>query len=258
MHDYNRIRYGYEAMTFNSGTIEVSNMNEGNYYLEFIDTYTGKLISSSTTTVSANKMLLVNYPSFTKDIAVKIVHESEYYQSIDMFSSSEMNSTYTIQNKSKITLYASGYSIGGLSDTCRFAYLETNGNFSFVARINKANYGGNGANAGIMLRDSLGGSSNMVFVGYTNYGTYETVYRLSAGSTANKVKFNETLNLGCYLKISKVDNEISTYISKDGINYQLMQKVECTFATSLIGVAASNINEYGYAKAIFDNISFSR
>ncbi|MCQ2793554.1 MAG: hypothetical protein MJ221_03985 [Bacilli bacterium] len=258
MYDYNQIRYGYIERQINAGTFEITNMIQGDYSLEFVDTYNGKILSTAEVTVGTNKKLVVSYPAFMKDFGIKIVLNSDYYQSVDMTSSATMNSSYTIQNKSKITVYGTGYSVSGISDSCRFVYLSTSNNFTYTARLDKANYGGNGANAGIMVRESLGGASKMVFVGYTNYGTYETVYRQNTGNTAVRQKYGETLNLGCYIRIVKQDSEVSTYISNDGINFNLAKTLTMDLTTSYIGVAVSNTNESGYAKGVFSNITFSR
>lgn len=258
MNDYNQTRYGYVPQTMSAGSFEITNMNEGTYYLEFVNTYNGQISEAGTVAVGANKRLVINYPAFVKDFAIKVVHEDEYYLSEDMIQNPNLTSTYTLQNKTKVTLYAAGYSISGISDTCRFAYRQVSGNFTYTARIDKANYGGNGANAGIMIRDNLAGASKMIFVGLANGVNYETVTRVMTGTGAVRERLTNRCNLNSYVRIEKQDSKVLLYISEDGINYSLIKEVALTFSNPYIGVAASNTNSNGYAKAIFSNITLAR
>ena len=257
-YDYNFTSEGYEAKEMVSGNITITNMLPGNYFIEFIDNYTGNAIDVVNATCGDNGKLIITYPSFEKDISAKVVKEEDYYQSADIASSGQNftpTASYTIQNPAQVTIYSLGNDIGGSGDSGRFAYLTVTGNFTYTARIEKTNHGAAGAKGGVMVRDNLNSGSKMSFIGCYDDGNYISLQRKSSAVNAVATLAGRH-SLGCYLRIVRNGLILSTYMSEDGLNYTLVSEMqyEKLSDTLLVGLMCSNKNMYGYSKAVFKDI----
>jgi hypothetical protein len=65
-------RMQYSAQPMNGIKFQLTNMMNVNYQVEFIDTWTGDIVSTIEVQ-SSNGSLTIEVPDFTKDIAVKII-----------------------------------------------------------------------------------------------------------------------------------------------------------------------------------------
>ena len=261
MYDYPYTSTGYQAMQIAAGSIKISEMKAGEYFVEYIDTYSGEIYDVRNISTSTN-VLEVPYPEFYKDIAIRVIHANNYYQSEDI-AVTGANFTpsvgYTHQNENGITLYAPGVDIGGSGDSGRFAYLMVTGDFIYTARLDKFNYSWHGAKAGLMARCDLLSGSKMAFIGCYDNANYIAMQRKSTAVNAVGTNYG-CAELGAYLRLQRVGNTISTYISFDGKEF--IKVSEMTYKTlpdqMMVGVMASNRNAYGYNKAIFSDVTLQQ
>lgn len=263
MYDYVHTSNGYKETNITSGQIEINDLNDGKYIAIFINPYTNEIIDEEELEANNNKLIL-NYPSFTKDILVKIINDNDYYKSFDIYSGNDDSgfipySSYTIQKGNSIELYANGYDIGGTSDSGRFAYVAVNGDFEYTVRLDKTNYSANGAKAGIMFRDDFSSSAKMMFVGCYNNCNFISLYRKMPGLPSGFDNYGSGY-LNCYLRIKRIGNIVESYISFDGIEYTKLSSVSYDNLNDqlYIGCIAANKNTLGYNEAIFSNITLTR
>lgn len=259
-HDYIFTKDGYSPAHMLQGTVTLSGYDDGEYAVEWIDTYTGETVAETTANAAAGK-LTVTYPAFTKDIAAKIISDKAYYESVNIYSGNNDDGyvplrSYTAQNASALELYTSGHDIGGTADSGRFAYRTVTGDFTYTARVDSNNYGGSGAKAGIMVRESDATSSKMAFIGAMNGGDFVSIQRTAAGMQASFERYG-IADMGTYVRITRTGNTLSTYVSEDGKSFTLVKATEYKSLkdTLLVGVMACNKNTYGYNKARFGDVT---
>ncbi len=264
LYDYPQTLEGYAGDEMAEGTVRIEGMKAGSYIAQWIDTYRGAMLSETSAVADANGVLTLPYPAFRKDIAVKLVHADVYFESYNMYSGNDDGgfvplSSYTRQDADSVTLYANGYDIGGTSDAGRFAYRRIRGDFTFTARLDRANYSANGAKAGIMVRDGLASAARMAFLGCSNGGEFAALYRKTAGTPAGYDRYGMA-QMGTYLRIERHGNVLVAYLSEDGAAYKKVSEQEFAGLADelLVGVMAANKNTLGYNKAVFHDISFGQ
>ena len=154
-------------------------------------------------------------------------------------------------------MYTASAEIGGLSDDCRFAYLEVTGDFVYTARVTQTNFMGEFSKAGIMIRNSLTPTSKMVFLGVNGIGQVSVIKRLSSLPAIGQWL---DFYIGGYLRFERKGNTINTYISYDGRDYELIEEVEFLNLNNTIylGVASNSKNTFGYNYSLFENIKLSQ
>ncbi len=264
MHDYNYVSKGYSPVPMPASSLTVTGMPAGDYMLEYIDPYTGEIFPEGSAHAGTDGKLVINYPAFTRDIAVKIIHGDVYYTSYNMYSGNDDNgfvphSSYTLQNTDTVTLYANGYDIGGTSDSGRYAYLTVKGDFVYTARLDRTNYSANGAKAGVMVRDSLASAARMTFVGCYNNGAFLALNRKTAGLPAAFANYGSA-SLGTYLRVQRKGSVLTTFVSEDGTNFvKLSEETFNNLPDELyVGVMAANKNTLGYNKAVFNHVILNK
>ena len=253
-HDYNKTSEGYTPIQISNGSFTIDGMKNGEYVLTFIDTYEDKVLSE-VNAIATNGQLRVEYPSFYKDIAVKIIHKDSAYSMYQL--GVNMKSSYMIQNSTSITLYGGGSGIAANTDSGIYGYKKISGDFTYTTRLDKFNYGGANASAGIMLRQDESSGSMMSFVGMENASTIVGISRDSFGGLASKSALEKQYELGVYLRVERLGSKITASVSSNNIDFVIVREDNIQFENEvLIGVMACNINTFGYAKAEFRNIKF--
>jgi regulation of enolase protein 1 (concanavalin A-like superfamily) len=162
-----------------------------------------------------------------------------------------------------------GYHVVGYSDEFQYLYKSWSGDGEMIARIN-ALTGPAGAQAGVMVRNSLDASSQNVFI-YVNAngGRAVTVRQLdpvryTSGyyySVYNSETFPATSTASgvvppTWIKLVRESDGVMTYISTDGVNWQDYSWTTVTFpADQLIGLAVSSHQDGVTATATFDHVA---
>jgi hypothetical protein len=151
----------------------------------------------------------------------------------------------------------SGEAIGGVEDQMHFAYLETDGDCSIVARVSDL-VGGHPwyAHAGVMIRESLGGSGYYVTMMLTMGGT-RMQWRAGATDTwSSGTEGGSGFEVPCWVKLTRVGNEFTGYRSADGVNWIFVDTVTLSMAAECyIGLMTCANDSGELAIATFDNVN---
>jgi RHS repeat-associated protein len=153
------------------------------------------------------------------------------------------------------TVKGSGAGILGTADQMHFAYQPLSGDGTIVARI--VSLVGSGAQAGLMIRETLNaGAANAYVAYYPNY-TY-LFYRPSTGANTSQIANYVTATLPYWLKLVRSGNTFSGYQSTDGVTWvQVGTSQTITMAQNVyVGFAVSSDSNSSLATATFDSSSF--
>jgi poly(3-hydroxybutyrate) depolymerase/regulation of enolase protein 1 (concanavalin A-like superfamily) len=161
----------------------------------------------------------------------------------------EDNGTFVVEG--------SGGGIGGSEDQMHFAYLETDGDCSIVARVSDLTDGHPWyARAGVMIRESLGGSGRYVTMMLTLVGT-RMQWRVGPTDTWSSGTDGDSGDEApCWVKLTRIGNVFTGYRSEDGVNWTVVDSVTLSMAAECyIGLmtCASDNNEL--AIATFENVT---
>ncbi len=152
------------------------------------------------------------------------------------------------------TVKGSGAGILGTADQMHFVYQPLSGDGTIVARL--VSMVGSGAQAGVMIRETLNpGAASAYTAYYPNY-TY-LFYRPSTGANTSQQANYVTATLPYWLKLVRSGNTFSGYQSTDGVTWaQVGTSQTITMAQNVyVGFAVSSDNNSSLATATFDSSS---
>lgn len=161
-------------------------------------------------------------------------------------SASYANGVYTVSG--------AGADIWGTSDQFNYAYQPLSGNGTIIARMTSQTNTSSNAKAGIMFKQS------------TTAGDPYISIDVSPGTTGIKVQynFNGSIGAGTYtfpnawLKLSRVGNTFTAYVSGDGINWTTVVSKTLTMSTSAtVGLFSCSHKTTVDSVATFDNVSIT-
>ncbi|MNZ69664.1 hypothetical protein D3C78_879730 [compost metagenome] len=202
-----------------------NNVPEGTHFL------TARAIDDSgTSTQSSNVAIHVNREG---NIAP--------WQSTDIGTPGIAGHTQLGSSETNVVVKASG-DIGGSFDSFHFAYQPLTGNGEIVARIEHVTATDDGAEAGVMVRESLNPNSRFVglFIPYVKGGQkYIGMTRISEGGKV-AVKEPETLiQTPNWVKIVRLGDQFNSLLSSDGQSWTLFDSVDMPMnETVYFGLAA--------------------
>jgi RHS repeat-associated protein len=154
------------------------------------------------------------------------------------------------------TVTATGQSIGGTTDAMHFVDQSLSGDGTIVARVVSLS-GLASAQAGVMIRETLGATSTHAFAEATQYSGYFLYRATTGGSTVSSTSI--TVALPYWVKAVRSGSTFSAYASSDGVNWlQMGTSQTISMATNVyIGLAVSGDSNTTAATATFDNVSIS-
>lgn len=121
-------------------------------------------------------------------------------------------------NNGVFTLNGAGTQIWGGADSFHFVYRPLNGDGDIVARVNSLDFGSPGANAGVMIRESLNEGSRNAYVGISRQLEMSFTHRAETGfNTSYQSAGNVTT---FWVKLSRRGNQFTAYRSSDGVTWQ--------------------------------------
>lgn len=162
-------------------------------------------------------------------------------------------------NNDVFEIRASGQGIDGKSDSFFFTYQELSGDGEIVAKVMNLENTAPNAKAGVMIRESLEAGammatttivSNPTFTG--SVSAFET--RRTSGSSIKSSEFTPT-GIPKYLKLVRTGKEISSYVSENKEEWELLGKMVLNFSeTVYIGLAATSNLEGVATSANFSEV----
>jgi len=123
----------------------------------------------------------------------------------------------------KWTVTGAGSEIWGTNDSCHFAYKALVGDGAIIAKVESIQDTGTSAKAGVMIRTSLDQGAPRAWMAVTNRIEAEqnmrnlTVY--GGSYYANKVLPIAGTSASYWLKLERIGNVITGYLSPDGTNW---------------------------------------
>jgi RHS repeat-associated protein len=151
------------------------------------------------------------------------------------------------------TVQGAGQGISGTADAFHFVYQPVSGNGTIVARIVTV---GSGAQAGVMIRNSLNPADMMADADYY-VGSINFHYRTTPGGTASNL--DSSASLPYWVMLVRAGSTFSVYMAPDGVNWvQIGTSQTITMSQNVfIGLGVSSDTTSSLATATFDNVSIS-
>ena len=162
-------------------------------------------------------------------------------------------------NGGSLSVTGSGADIWGTADEFQFAYRTLTGDGELIARITSLSGSDPWAKAGVMLRESLDAGSRfglMLMTPGTNGAAFQ--YRTATGGSAAPSGSNDKVStLPRWVRITRVGNLVSGYLSADGVSWTLRNSVTLAnlAPTVYVGLAVTSHSDGNLATAVFDNVS---
>jgi RHS repeat-associated protein len=162
------------------------------------------------------------------------------------------NSSYT---NGIFTVSGSGLQFSGTEDAFHFVYRSLSGNGSITARVTMPF--GTGAEAGVMIRETLDGASANGTTVIPSAGVVEFNARTAAGGNTLSINSVSAALAPYWVELVRSGSTLSSYASPDGVNWNLVGNQTVNMAQNVyVGlVEASGTYPPSLATATFDNVS---
>lgn len=155
------------------------------------------------------------------------------------------------------TVKGSGTSISGTADQFNYAYQASGTNYTITARVVSMTNTNSGAQAGIMVRESLATDSVMANVNLTPSNGITWVYRSTTGATTGGSRA-ASLVAPYWIRLVRNGNTFTGYYSVDGVTWTQQGTTTISMASSAyIGLVVSSRTNSQLCTAVFDNVSIT-
>ena len=194
---------------------------------------------TKTTTISLTVRVLPSLPSVWSDGDIGSVGVAG--------AASYTNGAFTVAGAGSGTMITS-------TDSFHFVYQPFSGDGSIVARVLSVQ-GSSAAQAGVMVRETLGNGANHVFL--FDYSTSVLATERTTTGASSSYQSVGSATLPYWIKLTRSGNVFNMYGSSDGVNWvQLGTSQTVTMTQSVyVGLAVSNRNTASLATATFDSVS---
>lgn len=164
-------------------------------------------------------------------------------------SASYSNGTFTVNG--------SGTSISGTADQFNYAYQAAGTNYTITARVASMTNTNSGAQAGVMIRETLASGATMVNINLTPSNGVTWVYRSTTGGSASGGR-TSGLVAPYWVRLVRNGSTFTGYYSADGVTWTQEGTVTLTMASSsYIGLVVSSRTNSQLGTATFDNVSIT-
>ncbi|MGO4209965.1 SMP-30/gluconolactonase/LRE family protein [Terriglobus sp. 2YAB30_2] len=164
-------------------------------------------------------------------------------------SASYSSGTYTVNG--------SGSSISGTADQFNYAYQTAGTSYTITARVVSMTNTNSGAQAGVMIRETLATGSTMANINVTPGNGVTWVTRTTTGSATSG---SRTAGLAApyWVRVVRNGSTFTGYYSSDGVTWTQQGTVTISMASSAyIGLVVSSRNNAQLCTATFDNVSIT-
>lgn len=170
------------------------------------------------------------------------------------------SATFSNQNGRSFMMKGSGNAFGGKSDIHSYLYKKVSGNVSLSVRINDVRLSGSDADrVGLVIRDSLNGSSKMASIHLADDAFRHTWFapRQDEGQNAKWIGGDTHTWLPVWFKLTRFGDTLTGYQSSDGIVwFQVGSAVIPMSDSCYIGmlVCSGSTDTLHVTTAFFDNV----
>ena len=162
-------------------------------------------------------------------------------------SASYSNGTFTVNG--------AGTSISGTADQFNYAYQAAGTNYTITARVVSMTNTNSGAQAGVMIRETLNAGSTMANINVTPSNGVTWVYRSTTGGATSGGR-TAGLVAPYWVRVVRSGSTFTGYYSSDGVTWTQQGTVTISMASNVyIGLVVSSRNNSELATATFDNVS---
>ncbi|GGA53756.1 hypothetical protein GCM10011507_01130 [Edaphobacter acidisoli] len=163
-------------------------------------------------------------------------------------SASYSNGTFTVNG--------AGTSIGGTADQFNYAYQAVaSTDYTITARVVSLTDTNSGAQAGVMIRETLAAGSTMADINLTPANGVTWVYRSTTGAGGSR---SPGFVAPYWVRVVRSGNTFISYYSPDGVNWTQQGTVTISMASNAyIGLVVSSRAASELATGTFDNVSIT-
>jgi regulation of enolase protein 1 (concanavalin A-like superfamily) len=158
-------------------------------------------------------------------------------------------------NNGTFTVHGSGTSISGTADEFNYVSQAAGTSYTITARVIGMTNTNSGAQAGVMIRETLDTGSTMANINVTPSNGVTWVYRTATnGGTSG----SRTAGLVApyWVRVVRNGSTFTGYSSPDGVNWTQRGTVSISMASNVyIGLVVSSRNNSQLCTATFDNVS---
>lgn len=164
----------------------------------------------------------------------------------------------------KWTVQGAGAEIWGASDSCYFAYKALSGDGSIIAKVDAVQNTSPSAKAGVMMRTSLDQGAPRAWMAITNRIQAEQNMQNLAVYGGNNYG-NKTLPIASatpsyWVKLERVGNVITGYISPDGSNWAATDvgRINAPLPETIyVGLVVSSVVNGTLNRSVFSNVQIT-
>ncbi|MDP5169386.1 MAG: T9SS type A sorting domain-containing protein, partial [Bacteroidia bacterium] len=163
-------------------------------------------------------------------------------------------------NTKQWEIVASGADIWGSEDQFGFVYRELVGDGEVSMQMTKLQNTHTYAKGGLMIREDLSTNSKhaMIVMNQTKRAFQYRRAKGAATAPASGSWTGPTYAHPTWMKMTRVGNVISSFLSEDGNSWSLVDTVQISMKTNVyVGIALTSHNNLIYNTSTFDNIVFS-
>jgi uncharacterized membrane protein/regulation of enolase protein 1 (concanavalin A-like superfamily) len=158
---------------------------------------------------------------------------------------------------STYTLTGSGTSISGTADEFNYAYQTAGTSYTITARVTSLTNTNSGAQAGVMIRETLTAGSAMANINVTPSNGVTWVYRTATGGATTGSR-TSGLVAPYWIRVVRNGSTFTGYYSADGVTWTQQGTVTISMASSAyIGLVVSSRTNSQLATATFDHVSIT-
>ncbi|WP_200821547.1 hypothetical protein [Bryocella elongata] len=153
------------------------------------------------------------------------------------------------------TVSGAGTSISGAADQFNYAYQTAGTSHTITARVVSMSDTNTGAQAGVMIRETLATGSTMANINLTPANGVTWLDRTATGGTASSSR-TAGLVAPYWIRVVRNGSTFTSYFSPDGVTWTQQGTVSISMASSVyIGLVVSSRNSSQLCTATFDNVS---
>ncbi|ULL17083.1 hypothetical protein DVH26_23145 [Paenibacillus sp. H1-7] len=160
---------------------------------------------------------------------------------------------------SVITVKSAG-DIEGTQDAFHFAYQQMSGNMEIVAQIDSITPTDEGAEAGLMFRESLDASSAFVSLVFPYMKTGKrgvTLSRTAKGAEISQIVPDSEFQLPYWAKLVRSGDQFTSFVSPDGVNWTLVGTTNVSLPNEIYAGLAADASKANNRVDKYNTSSFS-
>jgi len=164
-------------------------------------------------------------------------------------SASYSNGTFTVNG--------SGTSISGTADQFNFVSQAAGTSYTITARVVSMTNTNSGAQAGVMIRETLNTGATMANINVTPSNGVTWVYRTATGGSTSGSR-TSSLVAPYWVRVVRNGDTFTGYFSPDGVTWTQQGTITISMASNVyIGLVVSSRNSTQLCTATFDNVSIT-